>query len=229
MAKSKTEVYCIKLADENQFLHLKERLEKMIPKKTLDRINRFKRPDDMQRSLLGEVICRKVISDKLSIPPDQIMINKSKNGKPYIRYTKNLFFNISHSGHWVVMAVSDTQVGIDIERIKSINLRVAERFFSEEEYRMIQNQPDEMKSDFFFTLWTLKESYLKLTGKGLTKSLSSFTIKYFNGNYLIADVNPDQKVFFKQYLIEKGYKLAVCCSGEQFSKVIKVIDINDLL
>ena len=90
------------------------------------------------------------------------------NGKPEC---EGVYFNLSHSGDMVLCAVSDVPVGCDLEKVVDAPLEVADRYFSEEERQYIeegQNFPDINRR--FFRLWTMKESYLKMTGEGMNLS-----------------------------------------------------------
>lgn len=71
-------------------------------------------------------------------------ITYNKYGKPYL---KNFYFNISHSGRWVVLACANEDVGIDIEKIQEEI--VVESFFSEEERRYINEVNDGEKRERF--------------------------------------------------------------------------------
>ena len=96
---------------------------------------------------------------------------RTENGKPYAKGAA--FFNISHSGSFAVAAVSDCEVGVDIERIRDVNLRIAEKFSGgEREYILSAESPQKA----FFEIWTAKEAYLKKCGTGLTVPLDSFSV-----------------------------------------------------
>ena len=86
-------------------------------------------------------------------------------GKPYFE-DKNLpFFNISHAGGVVILAVSDREVGADIQNMRSRReVSMAERFFSEEESRAVSE--DETR-EVFYKLWSRKEALGKCTGEGV--------------------------------------------------------------
>ena len=70
--------------------------------------------------------------------------------------------------------LSDCEVGCDIEKIVPAPLEIAERYFSLTESEYIKTKCD--KNRAFFTLWTLKESYMKMTGQGMNLSLDAFEI-----------------------------------------------------
>lgn len=107
--------------------------------------------------------------------PNIIQFKKGENGKPYIKNLPDFHFNISHSGNAVTVAISDSEVGIDCEKLRNADLRIAKRRFTEKEYAYIIK--DSSKADLrFFEIWTKKESFLKQNGKGITQPLNSFDV-----------------------------------------------------
>lgn len=87
-------------------------------------------------------------------------ISKSINGKPYID-NSNIFYNISHKNKMVGLIISDSEVGLDIEYIDTENIKresTLKYFFTEKERESIINNEE------LLTLWTKKESYIKLNG-----------------------------------------------------------------
>ena len=93
--------------------------------------------------------------------------------RPYFKGSVD--FNISHSGNYVICAISSTnRIGIDIEEIKEIPLVDFDSLFSKEELQRIY----QVKNDFipFYTLWTQKEAYLKAIGTGLNVPLNEVIV-----------------------------------------------------
>lgn len=182
-----------------------------LPELSRAAVLKFRKPADLQRSLLGEALARTQLSRLSGIPAKDLTIVRTDKGKPYLEDFPDLHYNISHSGEWVVMAQSDREVGIDVERIREPQYRIAERFFSAYELQELNRLTGDAKKEFFFDLWTLKESYLKLLGKGLTKSLGSFTLKRGIGSFkLVTGDKTDDSVHFTQIPVDPAYKLAVC-------------------
>ncbi len=126
-----------------------------------------------------------------------------ENGKPQL--DDGRCFSLSHSGSYAVCAVSDCDIGVDIELPHKDSLRLARRFFTGSEYERIaaSDNPDEL----FCQLWTIKESFIKATGKGLSTPLSSFEAADKIGEYRTAH--------FKH----GGYHLAVCVKCEEISEI----------
>ena len=87
-------------------------------------------------------------------------ISESKNGKPYLE-NSNIFYNISHKNKMVGLIISNSEVGLDIEYIDTENIKrksTLKYFFTEKERESITTNED------LLTLWTKKESYIKLNG-----------------------------------------------------------------
>jgi len=104
-------------------------------------------------------------------------VKKGEFGYPYSDSIRE-YFNISHSGDYVVLAVSDNKVGIDIEQNTGIKddeiLPVGRTVYTENELKWIFEGIDKRKR--FFMLWTLKESISKAFGMGLTIDVQSFDV-----------------------------------------------------
>ena len=92
-------------------------------------------------------------------------------GKPYA----NTPFNLSHSGKYVLLAVDTAEIGADIEAHNPHSLSVAKSAFLPEESAWMNQVPSE-QIQRFYTLWTLKESVMKLFGLGLRLAPDSFSV-----------------------------------------------------
>lgn len=99
-------------------------------------------------------------------------IVKTEKGKPYFKNIPNLFFNVSNKDSLTVVAIADSEVGVDVERLKKANLKVIKRFLKEEADYITQGDSDRR----FFEVWTKKEAYLKCKGSGLSGGLDSVNV-----------------------------------------------------
>ena len=88
-----------------------------------------------------------------------------REGKPYFEGEGEPYFNISHAGGYAAIAISDREVGIDIQnRRNTKTVQMADRFFSKEEKAAVRA---DKSGELFFRLWTRKEALGKCTGEGV--------------------------------------------------------------
>lgn len=104
-------------------------------------------------------------------------VSYGKNGKPYLPCHPYIHFNLSHSGSRVMGVFAGEETGCDVEQMQEADLALGERFFTRKEYAFIAGQQGkEGQKEAFFRLWTLKESFLKAVGTGLSLPLDAFEI-----------------------------------------------------
>lgn len=92
------------------------------------------------------------------------------NGKPYLLEYPDIFFNISHCRKGIAVVVSDSPSGIDIEEIQ-YDENLAPVILNPEELAAVKGA--EQKDVKFTSFWTLKESFLKLTGEGIKDNMKN--------------------------------------------------------
>ena len=199
---------------------------KTISKEAREKCQRFKFKEDTLRTLCGELIVRYVLRERFKFKDKNIKFSKNEWGKPYIKNCP-IHFNISHAGDFVAYAFSDQEIGIDIEEIKDIELDIAKNFFSPCEYRVLLAQATTDRLDYFYSLWTLKESYIKWLGAGLSTPLDFFCFSITDDGISCIDDNRKDVPFFKQFLID-GYKLSVCSMIRDFPDKIEWISIEEM-
>ncbi|WBW96393.1 4'-phosphopantetheinyl transferase family protein [Oceanirhabdus sp. W0125-5] len=208
-----------------------DKLLRLVSHEKKERILRFHRYKDSQMCLLADVFTRLILINKYNINNEKISFIKGINGKPELNKPySNIKFNYSHSGDWIVCAVSEFNVGIDVEQIKDIDMAIAERFFSKIEYDDLMELREDKQLEYFYDLWTLKESYIKWDGRGLAIPLRDFSFRINHNNYIeFYSEKHNNKCFFKQYLIDLEYKLSVCSIKEEFCNSIEVLDLEVLI
>jgi 4'-phosphopantetheinyl transferase len=172
------------------------------------RLRRYLRKEDTLRSLLGDVLARMEIGRRFGMSNREIEFAYGPFEKPLLKHWDARHFNISHSGEWVFCAVDTEPVGIDVQEIREMGLDIAESFFSKQEFADLMAQPDRERVSYLFQLWTLKESYIKATGRGFSEGLDGFTIRIRQGRAEMAD--PGAPVVFRKFESIQGYKLAAC-------------------
>ena len=222
------EIYALnqnEILDDRQFNALLSYVSS--EKKT--RIHKYLRRAPAQQALLSDLLARSIIHDKLSMKNTDIHFGTNDYGKPFLLGKNDFHFNLSHSGDWVVCAISDSVVGIDVEKIKPTDFNISKRFFSKDEHEFIVCQKEKQKLEAFYDLWTLKESYIKAVGKGLHMSLSEFSIVIYNGLIFLKHQIENQLFNFKQFSIDIRYKLSVCLENEIKDERISVISLTEFL
>lgn len=162
-----------------------------------ERLDKLRFFDDRKRSLCGYMLAIKALSEISATPESDIIISYDKNGKPYSN--TRVCFSISHSGEYAVCAVDEKDIGIDIERVRSVNMESVRKFATESESVYIFGHTPS-KADFkstdkkilerFFEVWTKKEAYGKMCGVGLDYDRINTEVKnaYIErmGEYVIA-------------------------------------------
>jgi len=221
-----TRIYISRI-NENLGKDRTEYLLQYLSKENIERFHKFHFIKDSLRTLCGEIIVRAVISKQFDIKNDQIKIEKNFYGKPYIPNLP-IHFSISHAGDWVVCAFSTRNIGIDIEQIKDIQLDIAERFFSREEYNFLMEKEESERQESFYDLWTLKESYIKWIGSGLSTPLDSFYFTISDKGISVVNPNEVDIPYFKQYSVD-GYKLSVCSTVSAFPDNMNLINIDEIV
>lgn len=181
--------------------------------------------------LIGEILSRRMIAEELGISIGCIEFEKNKYGKPYLKYFLKLDFNISHSGDFVVCAMDNNPIGIDVEKIKYIEYeKIAKEFFSLSEFDYITKKDSDDCLNKFYEIWTLKESYTKCCGHGLSIPLKSFSMdKDKIGNVKVTCDGKYSLHKFKTFDIGLQYKVAVCSLSKEINNRITMIDQNDLI
>lgn len=135
-------------------------------------------------------------------------------GKPFLKYQPNIYFSLSHSGDYAICSIGDRAMGNDIELVRPGRLKVADRFFAKEELEWMYAGGDEAEvTERMFRVWTMKESFLKATGKGISMPLGDFavTVDEKSGRIRVKHDYNAKYYHMKEYAQIEGYRVAVCC------------------
>ena len=128
-----------------------------------------------------------------SVLNKDIKIEYADTGKPYI-LDSSYDISISHSKDMALVAINENLIGADIEVIRPFNEKLIKTYFSPDEMAFIDSD------EKFFTIWTVKEAYLKLTGVGL-KGIKNLNV-VIDGEIKIDGYNVLTK-------IENGYVFSI--------------------
>lgn len=170
--------------------------------------------------LLGEAMVRYLLWELWGVKSQEYLIRKGKHGKPYVEGTGlSVYFNLSHSGNYIVAAFSDQEIGVDIEQVAGMRLEIARRFFHPAEIGRLECLTEELQRDLFFSYWSVKESYLKYTGSGLTMPLSGFEVCFTGNEIWIKKEHSRLAVSVRECLIDKDYKCFICSASNEIPQI----------
>lgn len=162
--------------------------------------------------LLKEVLLRYGIDAKAE--------KKGINGKPEI---EGICFNLSHSDEMVLCAVSETEVGCDIEKVKDISPRLVSRFFAEEEKKYLDCLSDEKRKNEMMRIWTMKESYVKMTGEGMHLPFADFSVISDGENILKRYGRKEECSFWTENYF--GYQMSVCAREKEWKTEYTIMSL----
>lgn len=155
----------------------------------------FRRERDRQQYRLTRTAVRNVLSNYYpTTAPAQWRFARGVHGKPAIagpKLDRPLYFNISHSGQWVAIAVAQNEcIGIDLERItaRQSMMAIARRYFTNREFSELGDLAPEMMLRRFYELWTLKEAYSKACGNALVPTLKELELNFPEQKEIGADL-----------------------------------------
>lgn len=164
-------------------------------------------------SLIGQIMTKQIVSNETLIPKENILISKTKFGKPIIKRPSgsNLDISISHSGNYLVIGICDIgKVGIDIELLKNIDFRVFKNCLSVDEERYINSGKEvAQRLANFYEIWTRKEACLKASGIGLQKPLPIMRL-YPDRIKLKAEIRYNSQQYYLSTLKKKNFIVSIC-------------------
>ncbi|MBO5869812.1 MAG: 4'-phosphopantetheinyl transferase superfamily protein [Clostridia bacterium] len=195
-----------------EFFNEYDKYFQMMSDKRKESVNRLKFDSAKKQTILGEALARKGLNDLTGIDEDKIIFSRTENGKPFAE-NADVFFSISHSKDYVVCAVDDNEIGVDIEQIRQVESRITNISCTERDKKYIFGEADsetltpEMLNRFFEVL-TAKEAYFKYIGSGI---VGLKTIDY-------DEIKPQCKKF-----IECGYVITIYSKQDFHGMKLKIV------
>lgn len=144
-----------------------------------------------------------------------VHVERTPLGKPYWPQFPDVQFSLSHTDGCVAVAVGTGAVGVDVEKIASADLRIADRFFTAREAQWIRENA--LRRAAFYEIWTKKEAFLKMRGTGLTASLRAFDVL---GGDLAAQI--------ETWTLSE-HVLSVCCAPKADNVELRQMELRRLL
>jgi 4'-phosphopantetheinyl transferase len=181
---------------------------------------RFER--DRTRYLVTRALVRIVLGRYLGIAPTALKFGTNAYGRPCAMNAPSRFgrlsFNLSHTRSLIVLGVaSDREIGVDVENTRDRRppLETADHFFAPAEASALRALSAALQPNRFFDYWTLKESYIKARGIGLSLPLHKFSFCFPSDDTVDLKVDADlgdpaERWQFWQLRPRPEYLLAVC-------------------
>lgn len=187
----------------------------MVGDERREKIDKLKQDSDKKMSLAAGVLLKKALAAEGIF--DEVTFEYGENGKPGLTEYPDIHFSLSHSHGIAVCALSNVEIGCDVEAVYSPKVDVAKRFFTDRENEQLKVSDNK---DFdFFAIWTSKEAVMKLTGKGMRLSLDSFTVKLGDNARCVESQNREilpQDIYLLDVPVKEDYMCTVA-SGCAFA------------
>lgn len=182
---------------------------------------------DRKCDLVTRALVRTVLSRYVSVEPRDWEFSTNRYGKPRIVNTaakaSGLVFNVSHTPGLIALAVArDVRIGIDVEHanVHGGLAALADDVLSPDELSVFLSQPFAAREQAFLRHWTLKESYVKARGEGLSHPLPAFSVGHVipcRQQMHAAVADADGRWLFAQYRIAQSHFLSLCFSDSEDS------------
>jgi phosphopantetheinyl transferase len=184
------------------------------------------RLDARRRSfVLGRTLLRAAVARVAGVGPDEVVVEIEPGGRPVLAGPlKPLSVSIAHSGRYVVVAVANRPVGVDVEQLRQLASfpRVVARVCSTQEMHRITRVTGGRGERAFFAVWARKEAYGKALGRGVDFPMRSVTI----GRGRISGGARQWRV--RDLDIDPGYVAAVAAQGRGWRARLDRIDRTSL-
>ncbi len=173
--------------------------------------------------IAAHALARAALAAAAGAPPAAFAFAAGAHGKPEALLqgrSAGLAFNLSHTNGLVgvaVAAVPGLPLGIDLEPVdRRAPMEVARRYFTDIEIAWLEGLPEARRGEGFFRLWTLKEAFIKATGKGLTQDLSSFWFRVDPPAIAFAPelAGRAEDWSFAQRIVHRGFLVAIGLCGQ---------------
>ncbi len=189
----------------------RQRLEALLTPEELGRRQRFVFERDQQLYLVAHALLRSTLSRYTGIDPLDWRFATNAYGRPDVDSPatwRSLRFNISHTTGLVAVAVTKNRdVGVDVEwnQRPGLGVELADRYFSPAEVKDLLRVATERQKRTFFDYWTLKESYIKARGMGLSLPLDRFSFHLAGEGPVTISIDPDLADDAGSWYFEKHY------------------------
>ncbi len=201
------------------------KINALLPSVSADRrakVTGYLRLEDRARSLAAGLLIRYVELNT----GDRVVFTQ---GRPLFAGPSARHLSLSHSGDYAVCAVSDRNVGADVEQIGDSLAGLEEQLFTDTERETLsRTEPADLEARRY-RLWTLKESYLKALGTGLSRDPRSFSIATEGMIRVLDPERPAEDWCFAEYRDLSGYALSLCFAGRDPRVAVRDLRVRYVL
>lgn len=145
-----------------------------------ERAKRFVFESGRVEYIAAHALVRRALAEELDADPRDFRFVEGAYGKPTAWLGAGaapVSFNLSHTRGMVAVGVTldGIALGVDVENgSRKVDLSIADSYFAPPELDWLRSHGDADQGGAFMTLWTLKEAFIKATGKGLSEELDRF-------------------------------------------------------
>ncbi|MCL6454599.1 MAG: 4'-phosphopantetheinyl transferase superfamily protein [Alicyclobacillus sp.] len=196
-----------------------------------ERVSRCLDPMASRQIVVADLLVRAVLGERLQVKNHQLAFERNEHGKPSLRGTSQVHYNVSHSREWILCAVGTAEVGVDIQYMQPFNHGAVHRYLHPAEQRDIAAQGSAARQLVrFYEIWTRKESYVKAMGRGFAEPLSSFcVVPAEEGDACLADGTSGTQWKITSCRVAAGYQAALCTpAAAHVDSVVRVWSVEEL-
>lgn len=195
--------------------------QKVLSAEERDRAGSFRFDRHKERYVAGRFILRSLLSVYTGVSPQEIALDAREDGKPFLCLdgrASELRFNQSDSqGRTLVALARSREIGVDLERVDPrVEVReLAKVALSGEEMEGLRSLDEEAARERFYTLWTVKEAFLKGVGTGLRTAPNQIVVDLSRGSIRVTARSgpPAQGWSFLTLEPWEGFKAALALQG----------------
>lgn len=210
-----------------------------------ERINRLMYKEDWRKAVCGRLLARFAISVFGGEPHQNLRFSRTCYGKPYLVHPKDIQFNLSHHGKWVICAVDELNVGCDLMTVEVPGRDKDQRRFIElmrpslsvKEYENLVALSESPRDQLltFFLYWMMKESYLKCSGIGLVDHLNQIEcnadlrhLREGLASSVSDSFQSSENSIFKTGFLDESHIWSVCFKSNESNPQVEMISWEDL-
>ena len=214
------------------------------------RADKFRQPTSRNQHVIGRGMTRHLIGEQTGVNPAAIQFGLQHYGKPFVLAPTQATqpFNVAHTSGLVLCGLVDKeeaattspsfQLGVDVEAVdRRTDPAIAERFFSKPEVDHLRSRVGEVERRLaFLRIWTLKESFIKAIGTGMSTPLADFAFEQIDSErpkirMLSDDLNVGDAWQFNVFEPRPGFiaATAVCAGKQTPAPELKLISFDDVV